>query len=70
MGGVFSSFRFGEKEEREEEIAAEELRASMAEKRRESLCNGSASNARVELGFSVSRCIVYGLHLEPIISPK
>jgi hypothetical protein len=24
----------------------------------------------VELGFSVSRCIVYGLHLEPIISPK
>ena len=68
MGGVFSSFRFGEKEEREEEIAAEELRASMAEKR--SLCNGSASNARVELGFSAGRCIVYGLHLEPIISPN
>ena len=51
MGGVFSFFRFGEKEEREEEIAAEELRDSMAEKRRESLCNGGASNARVELGF-------------------
>jgi hypothetical protein len=40
----------------------------MAEKR--SLCNGSASNARVELGFSAGRCIVYGLHLEPIISPN
>jgi hypothetical protein len=42
----------------------------MAEKRRESLCNGNARNARVELGFSAGRCIVYGLHLEPIISPN
>jgi hypothetical protein len=24
----------------------------------------------VELGFSAGRCIVYGLHLEPIISPN